>query len=483
MSIRKQTIAGVKWTTAATVVLAIVDILKISVLARFLDKADFGLMALVTFVLGFMQLFMDLGLSSAIFHVQNISKNQYASLYWINIIFSIILFGLILAISPSIASFYNENELRILIPLMGLSILLSALGRQFKTVEQKNLNFRYLAITDFFGAFSGLAAGVYLAVEGFGVYALVYGSLLRHLISNFIYFYYGLRDLGMKLHFKFSETKPFLKIGLYKVGGQIVNYFSRDLDVLIIGKLMGAEILGGYSLAKQLVRRPMAIINPIILKVGISVFPRFQNDPRFLSKNILDLYIGMGALNAFVYGTIAILANWLVLLFYGPDYTSIVIYVQLFAAIIYLRSMGQNIGIIVITTGRTDYEFYWNIFVTLITPVVIIAAAQFSIVHIIAALGLMQFGLLFPGWFVFFKKLIRLEFLPFINSHLIPFSLALLVFVINLLFPEKTIFLNLISVILLFILLMVYSYTKLPEYKYLVKKIQLKIISTFSKTK
>ncbi len=105
MSIRKQAISGVKWTTVSTITLTVVNLLKISVLARFLDKSDFGLMALVTFVLGFMNLFMDMGLTSAILHRQEISKQEYASLYWINIFFSIILVGLIIILSPLIAGF------------------------------------------------------------------------------------------------------------------------------------------------------------------------------------------------------------------------------------------------------------------------------------------------------------------------------------------------------------------------------------------
>ena len=77
MTIKKQAISGVKWTTVSTIIIAISALLKISVLARFLDVSDFGLMALVTFVLGFMDLFMDMGLTSAILHKQNIKKVNF----------------------------------------------------------------------------------------------------------------------------------------------------------------------------------------------------------------------------------------------------------------------------------------------------------------------------------------------------------------------------------------------------------------------
>ena len=148
MSIRKQAISGVKWTTVSTVTLTVVNLLKISVLARFLDKTDFGLMALVTFVLGFMDLFMDMGLTSAILHKQKITKHEYSSLYWVNVVFSIALVAIIIMLCPVIATFYKEPELISLIPLMSLSIIFSALGRQFRTIEQKALHFKYIGIID-----------------------------------------------------------------------------------------------------------------------------------------------------------------------------------------------------------------------------------------------------------------------------------------------------------------------------------------------
>ena len=70
-------------------------IIKASVLSRILESSDFGLMAIVTFVLGFINLFIDLGLTTAILHLDNITTKQYSSLFWLNVGFSIILFTLL----------------------------------------------------------------------------------------------------------------------------------------------------------------------------------------------------------------------------------------------------------------------------------------------------------------------------------------------------------------------------------------------------
>lgn len=404
MSLKGKTISGVKWTTVSTVTIAIVGLIKISILARFLNAEDFGLMALVTFVLGFMNLFMDMGLTSAILHKQEISDNEYASLYWINVAFSLLLFGLISWTSSYIANFYAEPELNTLIPLMTLSIVFSALGRQFKTIEQKQLNFRYIALTDIAGAIIGMFVGIFYAVWGYGVYALVYAALIQYAISNSIYFGKGLKDRGLLFHFDYKETRPFLKIGIYEVGGQMVNYFNRDLDILLIGKFFGSEILGGYNLAKQLVRRPMQILNPIITKVASPVLSLVQNDEKLLRNKYLSFLNLVSTANFTAYGLLALLAYPIVMVFYGGDFIHIVVLVQILSAYMYLRSLGNPVGSLLIATGRTDYGFYWNLFLLAIIPGAVFWGSQISIEAVATCLLIVMVFLFFLAWrFMIFR--------------------------------------------------------------------------------
>ena len=91
------------------------------------------------------------------------------------------------------------------------------------------------------------------------------------------------------MHFRLNETRDFLKIGMYQVGGQIVNYFNRDLDILIIGKFFPSDVLGGYSLARELVRRPAAFILPILNKVGAPTLSKINTDSAKLKEYYLTL--------------------------------------------------------------------------------------------------------------------------------------------------------------------------------------------------
>lgn len=416
MSIGKQVKTGVKWTTISTVVLAVVALLKISILARLLDKSDFGLMALVTFVMGFMNLFNDMGLTSAILHKQGITKQQYASLYWFNLMISGGMYLILLAVTPLVSMFYKEPELNVLIPLLGLNLIISGAGRMFKTIEQKELQFKKVALFDIVAAILSLLLAIILAVNNFGVYTLIYAALFQYILMNAAYLGLGLKKYGLLFYYKFKETKPFLRIGMYQVGGQVVNYFNRDLDILIIGKFFSPELLGGYSLAKQLVMRPMQILNPIVTKVAAPTLARYQFDLEKLKVNYLKLINIVSTINTPVYIGLIILAPWAIEILYGSGYEDIIVLVRVLSVYLLIRSISSPIGSLVVATGKTNLEFYWNIITLLITPLCIIIGAQFGLIG--AAIGMLStmFILFIPAWRLLVYTLIKASFIEYVKA-------------------------------------------------------------------
>ena len=417
---KKDVVSGVKWTTLGTIILAIVGIVKLSVLARYLDKADFGLMALVTFVMGFMNLFNDMGLTSAILHKQIISKKEYASLYWLNISFRLILYILLCGITPLVSLFYKESQLNILIPLLGLNLLISAIGRIFKTIESKHLIFKEITIFEIIAAIASLCFAIYLAMNDYGVYTLVYSALLQYSLQNIMYLIYGLKKYGLLIHFNYIETKPFLKIGIYQVGGQVVNYFNRDLDILIIGKFFSQEILGGYSLAKQLVFRPAQILNPIITKIASPGLSLLQNDIELLRFNYLRLIGIISKVNILVYVSLIIFTPFAVSIFYGNEFEEIYSVVRVLSIYMIFRAIGNPIGSLIIATGKTKLEFYWNIAVLLVIPVFVFIAAQFNITMVAWSLSLSSLLLFYPSWKLLVYKIIGGTFKEYVLAIITP---------------------------------------------------------------
>ena len=461
-SLNKQVYSGVQWITLSTITLVITQMVSTAVLVRLLDKSDFGLMALVMVVKGFADIFMDFGITVAILHKQDMSQNQYSSLYWLNMFAGIIIYVVICLISPLIASFYHEIALFKLIPLMCLAIPFSSIGRQQKTLLQKELYFRAIAVIDIISALMGLSAALYFAYTGWGVYALVFSNLVRYIVGNIIYFFAGIRIVPIKLHFKLSETLSSLKIGGYHTVSQVINYFTGSFDVLIIGKLLGPDVLGIYNLAKDLVTKPSALVAPIASKVATPVFSKIQHDSEQMQQSFFSVQKIVAYLNGFVYFGVFALAEPFVSFYYGEKYLACVPLIHILAIYYLIRQYGDTIGMVCIAKGRTDIDMWWNIIVVCFTPFVLWIGAQYSILIVTFALLLSQLVLTYPGWYMYSNKLLGIPFIRYYNNLLKTVGVFILPIIVSLLlirflsFPAFVVFLiaGAVFTVIMFVLLL-----------------------------
>lgn len=419
MSIGKKTIEGVKWASLAKFTNIGVGILRISILARFLNKEDFGLIGLVYIVIGFAELFMDMGLSTAILHKQNISQKEYSSLYWLNFMVSIFLFFIIFLLTPFFAAFYKQPQLNDLIPLVSINIILSSIGRQFSTVFQKELNFYILSIVEIIAAILSMILAVVLAMNNFGVYALAYSTLMQFAALNFLYLILGYKNHPIKLHFSLKETYPFLKIGGFQVGGQMINFFSKELDVFIIGKMLGMGPLGSYNLAKQLAVKPTMFINPIITEVASPLLAAMQNDKEKLKENYVKLIKMTSILTFNIFLIIFILSDVIIYVLYGTKYPECVLLLRLFCIYMYLRGIHNPIGSLLIATGRTDLDLIWQILYLTATVIFLFLGSFFGINGILISFICLILFMAVPAWYIFYKNLIDLSLKDYLKAVVI----------------------------------------------------------------
>lgn len=430
MSIRQQAISGVKWTTLSSVFSAVVSIARIAILARLLDKSAFGLIAIVMFIIGISRLFMDMGVSVAILHRQNITDNEYSSLYCFNLILGGVLFTIVALTAPWVAHFYEEPELVSVVPIMAFTLLLAVIGLQHKVIERKDLNFKFIEIVEITANIIAFIVAVVLAYMGCGVYALVYSALAQFLFSNLIYTIKGLYKRKYTLRLRKAELKPFLSIGGYQTAGQFLNYFSSQMDTLLIGKLLGMNILGGYNLAKSLAGRPMGIINPIVNKVAAPVLAQMQNDEQKMQYSFLKLIKILAFINFPIYFGAAALSSSIIEVLYGTPYLEYSIVFMWMCFYMLLRSLGNPVGNIIVAKGRTDLDFYWNVLVLLSMPLTLWITARFNINIVALGLFLLMFLYTFISYYMVIRKILKVSLWEYLGQFMYPLFLSSIMFVI-----------------------------------------------------
>jgi len=435
MNVKQTAFLGVKWSAVGTLGASFFQLLQIAILTRFLPKEAFGLVAMALFVVQFSSVFADMGMTSAILHKQEVTHREYSSVYWFNLLIAVVLYGILLLAAPLIAVFYNEPELGLLVPVMGVNIVVMASGRIHRTIMQKHFQFKSISLIEIFSFFIGLITAITLAVLDFGVYSLVYSTLLTSVLSNSLFLIRNLRQNPVFFHFKMRETSSFLKIGGYSTGSIVLDFFSRETDVLLIGKLLGAEQLGLYSLSKQIVLKVYAILNPIVINVLNPLLSSIQDEKEKMKTYALKAVHIIATVNFPIYLLLIVMSKEVLTILYGPDYTSGYLVLSFYALFYAIHSMNNPAGSLQIATGRTYIGFYWSIFRVIATSVVVLLASRLNIYVVAGSIAVLQLFFIIPIWWIQYKPLAKISLTEYLKQFWVLLLVLLLVSVVALFVP------------------------------------------------
>ncbi|WP_152266622.1 MOP flippase family protein [Agriterribacter humi] len=460
MSLAIKARAGVKWTTASAIAGAASQLLLTAVLAHFLEKKDFGLMAIALFVINFSQLFIDIGISNAIIHKQTVTHNQLSSLYWCNIIIGFFLFGLLFTLAPLISGFYKEPLLKNIIRWVGLTFLIQPFGMQFSTLLRKELHFKELAIRNIISRTIGLVIGALLGFYGYGIYALVYSTIAMAFLDMLLLVILGRKIHSPSLHFRLTEIKPFFSFGMYQMGEKMINYINSDIDTLIIGKFLGIETLGIYNIAKNFVLKPFQVINPILTRVAFPVMAKVQNDIPKLKSIYLKMQSVLAFINFPVFIFMFFYAEAVILLIFGSRWLDAAMPLRILSLYAMIRSTMNPIGSLQLARGRADQGFYWNLVQSVILIVAVYLGSRGGILGVCYTLLGIQSILFIISWKVMVNPLCAADFIEFNAVFWEPLYLsfipAVLLFpLLHFLFPAHN-FSTAIVVLLLYLSLLAF---------------------------
>lgn len=367
MSLRREALAGVKWTTLTSAGTAGAQLFQLLVLARLLRPDDFGLMGMVLLVIGFAQAYADAGIGAALVHRQTASREQLSSLYWLGLVLGLVICLILWLAGPLLAAFFREPRLVPILRVVSVVFLILPFGKQFELLLQRDLRFDLLAGQELAATAAGAVAAAAAAVAGAGVWALVTGTIVAAAVKTAWLCWIGFREHRPALHFRRGDLEGFVKFGAYQMGERTVNYIAERLDQILIGRLLGTQTLGYYNFAFNLTTQPVSRVNPIVTKVAFPVFSRVQDDPNRLRRGYLTVVRLVASVNApLLFGLVAVGPS-LVPIVFGDKWRESILLVQILALVALGRSIGNPTGSLLLARGRADLGFHWNVGLLLLT--------------------------------------------------------------------------------------------------------------------
>ena len=207
MQLKKDAVKGVKWASASQLGRQVIQYTTTIILAALLVPSDFGLMAMAIVIVGFLEIFKDLGTAAAIIQNQNLSEESLSSIFWINIGFGALVAIIVFLAAPLGAEFYNNSKVEDILKVLSISFIWSSFGIVHKKLLEKELKFDLLAKIELIGVAIGAVVGISLALLEFGVWSLVFQSLSIAFITTSLLWI--INSWRPRFFFFISKTKTY----------------------------------------------------------------------------------------------------------------------------------------------------------------------------------------------------------------------------------------------------------------------------------
>ncbi|NOY40509.1 MAG: lipopolysaccharide biosynthesis protein [Planctomycetes bacterium] len=378
----------------------LLNLVSIMALARLLAPEDFGLVAMVVAVSGFVTLFKDMGLSMATVQRAEITHAQVSTLFWVNVAMGLVLGVLLVCLATPIAWFYTEPRLTRITMVLALGIPVSGLSIQHQALLRRQMRFVALAIVDTVSMLAGIVVAITLAMFGAAYWpeakywALVAMPLTTAVVGAIgVWVACGWRPSGPR---RGSGVRPLLSFGGYLTGVNLLSYATLNIDKILIGRVLGAFPLGLYTQAYRLLMLPLQQINVPLTAIAIPVLSRLVDSPdRFRNYYRQGIFL-LTAVSMPIVVFSFVAADELVLLVLTPKWADSTVIFRALAPAGFIWTLHVADYWVYLSVGRTDRQFRAWVVGTLLTAIAYVIGVQWGAVGVALALSLVQTVTRFP---------------------------------------------------------------------------------------
>ena len=395
MTVTARTVKGIWYSSVSNIIRLSIQLLVTAVLAHLIAPAEFGLFAMVVVFSNLAMILRDLGLGAAIVQKKETDDEMLSSAFWMNVLFGAVLAVLGLAMAGPIAGFYGEARLLRVICVLSPMYFIWSFGIVQTALLIKKLDFRRLAFIEISSVLISGAAAVTLAFLGFGVWSLVWQAIVAAIINTaFVWLFFEWKP---KPVFKPAAVKGLFGFGMPLVGFNLVNYFSRNFDNMIIGKFLGAGPLGFYDLAYKILLFPVQNIAQVIGRV---MFPSMSLVNHDMKKVRLGYFTAVRAIALVTFPLliwIFIMAHEIIYCFFGRVWADSVPVLRVLSLVGILQSVATINGTVYQSLARTGLQFKIGMIFSSVLCVSFVIGLRCGIVGVAACYAAATLIITYPG--------------------------------------------------------------------------------------
>ncbi len=403
----------------------IVQLILNSILARLLTPNDYGVVAIITVFTTFFGIISDLGIGSAVIQNKELEKEDITSIYSFTIIIAIVVAIAFIVFSVPLSYFYVNKVYIKLGTILSLSIFFNVLNMVPNALLSKEKRFKEMGIrTVLVTVVSGIIT-IMLAFLGFKYYAIVINSVLVAFFSFICN--YKLSKLKIKFSLKKQSLNKIKKFSTYQFGFSLVNYFSRNLDNLLIGKIMGNSLLGYYDKAYKLMLYPVQNLTNVITPVLHPILSEYQHDKERIYNEYMKIVKLLGLIGVFIGVFCFFSADEIIRIMFGVNWEKSIPSFKILSISIVIQMMTSSCGVIFQATNETKKLFLCgNINTTINVLFIIIGIFSRKIEYVAMAIVIGFYINFFVNYYLIIKKIFNKSLLKFLKIFIPMIIIAIL---------------------------------------------------------
>jgi len=364
-SMGRTALGGAFYVGAAQGVRVLLTIVSTVIVARILAPSDYGVVAMVAPVTAFLLLFQNLGLSHAAIQARTLSHDQSNALFWLNMAASGAIMLALLALSPVVAWFYDDPRPGYVTAASALTVLLSGSTIQHMALLNREFRFRTLSLIDMAGAAAAFAATIAAALLLRSYWALWLGTFVGIVVGMILVWTSSRWRPSRRITFRGSGRM--VRFGGAITGFNLLNYLSRNVDNVLIGRFWGAGPLGLYDRSYRLMMFPLQHINAPLSRVMLPVLSRLRDEPERFRGSFLTTARAILLISSPAIAVVGASSEQLIPFLLGPrwsDAAPIFLWLSLTGLI---QPLSNMTGWLFITSGRGRALMHWGLVSSILT--------------------------------------------------------------------------------------------------------------------
>lgn len=379
-NVKKETLSGMKWTSLEVFSIEGINFILSLLLARWLLPSDFGTVALTGVFLSLSRTFANSGFSNALIRKIDRTEVDYSTVFYFNIVISVICYGIIFAIAPWVADFFKTPILCEILRVQSVIVILQAFSLVQLAKLTAETKFNVIAKRSLLTSMLSGVAGVIMAKLGMGVWALVFQSIISQATNTiFLWTYCKWKPLWV---FSWDSFHSLFSFGSKLLLSNLLNTFYNNLSSIVIGRFFSAKDLGYYNRGTNFARFPVRSLRSVIQRVTFPILSKIQNDDVHLIS-VYRRYIRMMSMVIFFCCTLlAALAKPVIITLITEKWAPAIIYLQIYSfSIMFDHISAINLNLLQVK-GRSDLFLKLEVYKKIIAVAILFSAIPFGVVGI-----------------------------------------------------------------------------------------------------